>query len=155
MNLRDPESKHLEDRTEEQRRFLLWSIARANPKRTPGPYIDGSRPEIQRRLPHEPSARSIKRVFSHQKGPRYYRKLLLSGSARLGAISGALIGFNIGLFACFDAETLVEKALVVVLPTVLCGLLGLTLAWAHVLEKRTDLFGYRYPLCNLCPWRNR
>ena len=145
----------MEDCTEEQRRFLLWSIARANPKQMPGPYIDGSRPEIQRRPSHGPSAQSNKLDFPHQKGPRYYRKLLLSRSTKLGASSGVMIGFNIGLFAFSNAESLVEKALVVVLPTVLSGLLGATLAWAHVLEKRTDLFGYRYPLCYLCPWRSR
>lgn len=33
--------------TDEERRFILWSIARANTKLATGPYIDGSVPDYR------------------------------------------------------------------------------------------------------------
>lgn len=145
MNTRDRESERGKERTDEERRFLLWSIARANPKRISGPYLSCGRPESLESPNINRDARQRDCVSKPRKGNRYYHRMLLSKSAKIAGTSGLVIGFNFGLLATLASTAMVDKVISIAVPTVLCGLIGLTLGWVCVLNKRTDLFSYRFP----------
>lgn len=137
-------------RTDEERRFLLWSIARANPKRIPGPYRDGVRVTSSESLNLQKDQReSVSRLRTAKPDNCRY---LLSKTAQIAGTSGLLIGLNIGLLSTITTPAVASKAIVLVLPAILCGFMGLILGWAFVLKKRNDLFGYQYSSRHLYPW---
>lgn len=80
------------------------------------------------------------------KSCEYYRKLILAKAAMIGGLSGGLIGLNVGVLASASAQALASKLQIVACVSVLCLLLGITLAWMHVLLKRADLYGRRLAL---------
>lgn len=149
----DRDLAHRKERTEEERRFLLWSIARANSKCASGPYLNVERHEPFESPKINLDALQRRPISERIKESRYYRRLLIAKSAKIAGTSGLMIGFNIGLISTLASTEMIDKAILIVLPAALCGLLGLALGWMLVLKKRTDLFGDHYLFYRHCFWQ--
>lgn len=154
MNRLDRDSARSKERTDEERRFLLWSIARANPICSSGPYLNVELPESLESPKNKLDALQNRSVSKPRKRSGDYRRLLIAKSAKVAGTSGLLIGFNIGLLTTLASPATYDMVISMVVPTALCGLLGLAMGWVHVLKKRTDLFGNRYQFYRLCFWQN-
>ena len=147
------ESKHrTKERTSEERRFILWSIARANKKVQPGPFTTGIRVNDQ-----EPQAAAAQTMTiptetrQPKKKPQYYRHLLLSGSARVGAVCGGLIGLNFGLLAYPAVPGFIQGTCYLMLTTLIAALIGTAIACEYTRRKRIDLFHAGLIWCCVCP----
>lgn len=149
----------IQQRKIEQRRFILWSIARANAPVPRGPHFEGFRPEVVAPNVTTTPVQSVEvrpvEVRRLRKGPRYYRGLLISSATTIGASCGALIGLNVGLAFCSSTNNVMQGALCLVTSIAISTAIGALAAREQVLRKRADLFGRRLVWCTLCPSMNR
>lgn len=145
----DSSNERPKELTAEERRFILWSIARANSEKEPGPYINGIPVEPMGTIvPTSPNIPVTKRM---KKKPQQYRYLLLSGSTKAGALCGGLIGLNVGLLLFISANNFVYGGFCLILATTSTAILGMIVARGYVLTRRTDLFHARLNWCRICP----
>ena len=136
------------EHTPEERRFILWAIARANAKKEPGPYINGmpfeskiTSPTVQDR----PTSRRLK------KKPQYFRNLLLSSSTKAAALCSGLIGLNVGLLVALSADNFLRRCVYLMVVTAAAAILGMVVSRVYILNRRSDLFHARVNWCCICP----
>ena len=137
------------DHTPEERRFILWAIARANAKKEPGPYIDGIPVEPKSTL--QPIVQDQPTVNRVRKKPQYFRNMLLSSSTKTGALCGGLIGLNVGVLVALSANNLFQGCIYLTVATAFTAILGMVVARRVVLNRRSDLFHARLNWCCSCP----
>jgi hypothetical protein len=123
-------------------RRLLTSIHQANPLRPAGPYAGG----LLRGEPRKVRAASglrpteLRQLERFVRNPAYYRNLLLSKGTFLGAYSGGLLGFNIGVAAPIIAGWPVAIPLAAVLGLLFGSAAGIVMARNGIVRRRIDLF---------------
>lgn len=130
----DQSNKSTGERSPEERRFILWSIARANKKVQPGPFSTGFRLECQLSSATPVQINPVARA-GLEKSPQFHRHTLLTSAARVGSICGGLIGFNVGLLAYTFVSSFVPAAVYLMLATSFASLFGMTVAKEYVRGK--------------------
>lgn len=126
-------------------RRLLTSIHQASPPRPAGRDGDGL-PDAERRAVRADSVLRQPALRQQQRSVRnraYYRNLLLAKGTVVGAFSGGLLGFNIGVAAPIAVGWHVAIPLAAVLGLFFGSAIGIVLARSDVVRRRMDLFTRR------------